>query len=213
MSQIHLDILDNQQKEVFEKLRIYKKEAVLAGGTALSLQIAHRHSYDFDLFFGRKLAEEDIWKLKRVVKLKEVGMQTTEQINIITANNILINLVFYPFPSLFKKIKTFSLPLFSVKDIVLDKAFTIGRRAAWRDYVDLFFLLKKKNITLSWISKMASKKFGPEFNERLFLEQLVYFKDMEATKVSFIEESFVESDVKTFLINEVKKRKTNLFKK
>lgn len=210
MSLIHFDVLNNSQIEIFEKLKIFKKDAVLAGGTSLALQIKHRYSYDFDLFFKRKLDRRDILKLRKSVKIKEIGLNTEEQINIITGDNVRLNLVFYPFKPLFKKIKTFSLQLFSVKDIALDKAYTIGRRALWRDYVDLFFLLKDGYITISEIFKFAHKKFGFEFNEKLFLEQLIYFRDLEITKISFCRSSFSDSEIKKILLSELKKQKKKI---
>jgi len=205
MSQLHFDILDKSYEEVFQRLKVFKKEAVLSGGTALSLQIKHRHSYDFDLFFSKELSRNLIVEARKAIKIKEVGLNTQKQINLITTNNILLNLVSYPFKPLFGKVITSSLPLLSIKDIALDKAYTIGRRAVWRDYVDIFFLLKDKYISLSEIYKLALKKFGPEFNERLFLEQLVYFKDLEATKISFIKEKYSNKQIQGFLRNAVKK--------
>ena len=41
-----------------------------------------------------------------------------------------------------EKVKTSSLPLFDKRDIAADKAYTVGRRPAWRDYVDFFSCLK-----------------------------------------------------------------------
>ena len=207
---LQFELLDSQRQEVFNKLRPFRKEATLAGGTALCLQIAHRFSFDFDLFFERELTSKDLRKLKKLVKLKEVGLETSEQINAITIENISMNLVYYPYRPLFKKIQTFSLPLFSVKDIALDKAFTIRRRAMWRDYVDLFFILKNKIFTLKNLIKYAEKKFKLNFNPRLFLEQLVYFKDVEILKISYVNEKFSEKEIKKFLIEEVKKIKKNL---
>ena len=207
---LQFELLDSQRQEVFNKLKPFRKEATLAGGTALCLQIAHRFSFDFDLFFERELTSKDLRKLKKLVKLKEVGLETSEQINAITIENISMNLVYYPYRPLFKKIQTFSLPLFSVKDIALDKAFTIGRRAMWRDYVDLFFILKNKIFTLKNLIKYAEKKFKLNFNPRLFLEQLVYFKDVEILKISYVNEKFSEKEIKKFLIEEVKKIKKNL---
>lgn len=207
---LQFELLDSQRQEVFNKLRPFRKEATLAGGTALCLQIAHRFSFDFDLFFERELTSKDLRKLKKLVKLKEVGLETSEQINAITIENISMNLVYCPYRPLFKKIQTFSLPLFSVKDIALDKAFTIRRRAMWRDYVDLFFILKNKIFTLKNLIKYAEKKFKLNFNPRLFLEQLVYFKDVEILKISYVNEKFSEKEIKKFLIEEVKKIKKNL---
>lgn len=207
MSKLQFHLLNNNQLFVFERLKVFQKEAALAGGTALMLQIGHRYSYDFDVFFSRKLERNDLVKLRRVLKIKEVGLNTQNQINIVTANNILINLVFYPFRSLSPQVKTNSLALFSVKDIAADKAFTIGRRATWRDYVDIFFLLKYNSVAIPEIFKLAKKKFGFEFNERLFLEQLSYFQDTETTKISFVKKKIPDSEIKKFLIQTTQKSK------
>jgi len=206
MSQLYFEFLNKNQKEIFESLTIFRKEAALAGGTALCLQIGHRYSFDFDLFFERELKRKDILKLKKVIQIKEITFNTKEQINIITNNDIRITLLFYPFKAVFKKVETPFLPLFSVKDIALDKSYTIGQRAVWRDYVDLFFLLKKGYITISKILKLAPEKFNFEFSERLFLEQLVYFKDLEIIKISFAHESVSSNEIKNFFITEVKNR-------
>jgi len=199
MSALHYDLLDEERRRVFEKLKPFRKEGVLSGGTALLLQIGHRFSFDFDIFLDREIKREDLLKLRRLFKIKEVKLNVSEQLDIITSENISITLVRYPYKALFKKVSTISLPLFSIKDIALDKAFTIGRRALWRDYVDLFFLLKKKHITIAKLVKLAEKKFDVEFNPRLFLEQLIYFKDLEIGKVSFLKEKYSSEEIKDFL--------------
>ena len=40
---------------------------------------------------------------------------------------------------MFKPIKTDSMDLMDIKDIATNKAYTIGRRPKWRDYVDIYF--------------------------------------------------------------------------
>jgi len=207
MSLLHYNLLDKSRKKVFEQLKSFKKEAVLAGGTALLLQIGHRLSFDFDLFSKREITRNDLLKLKRLFKIQEVRLNTVEQLNVITAENILITLVYYPYKPLFEQVPTVSLPILSIKDIALDKAFTIGRRTAWRDYVDLFFLLKNHYIDLSEIIKLGQKKFDMEFNPRLFLEQLIYFEDLEITKISFIREKYNSEQIQKFFEKEIKKIK------
>jgi len=205
MSHLHYDLLDRERMKVFKRLKPFKKESVLAGGTALFLQIAHRFSFDFDIFLKREIKRADLLKLRRLFKIKEVGLNTSQQLNVVTSENILITLVYYPYKPLFKKISTLSLPLLSIKDIALDKAFTIGRRALWRDYVDLFYLLKNNYIDFPEIIKLAEKKFDLEFNPRLFLEQLIYFKDLQikVTKISFIKEKYSSQKIKDFLKRQV----------
>ena len=63
-SQLHLTILPDNQRRVWQQLidsahRLNTHHLYLAGGTALSLQLGHRLSYDFD-FFTR---DADIGKL------------------------------------------------------------------------------------------------------------------------------------------------------
>ena len=55
MSKIYLEIFDKPRLNVFEKLRAFKSDGYLAGGTALALQIKHRISYDFDVFISHSI--------------------------------------------------------------------------------------------------------------------------------------------------------------
>lgn len=203
MSSIHLELLDKKRKTTFEKLRVFRKEATLAGGTALFLQISHRYSFDFDLFLERELTRKDFLRLKKVLGVKEVKVNTSEQLTVITDERIDVTLAYYPYKPLFAKVATFSLPLFSVEDIAADKAFTIGKRAVWRDYVDLFFILKLNYLNVFDLIKLGQKKFGVEFNPELFLEQAVYFDDLEISKISFIKEKYSPEEIQEFLKKEV----------
>jgi hypothetical protein len=58
------------------------------------------------------------------------------------------------------------------------KAFALGGRAKWKDYVDLYFLLMD-HIGLQQIIDKAKSIFGTSFTEKLFREQLSFFKDMD----------------------------------
>lgn len=77
MLSIHLELLDKERKEVFEKLKIFSKTAILGGGTALPLQIVHRLSFDFDLL-----------RIKRTFKIGGVHVNTSEQLTVITDRNV-----------------------------------------------------------------------------------------------------------------------------
>ena len=57
------------------------------------------------------------------------------------------------------------------------KVYSLGRRAKWKDYVDIFFILKLHS--LEDIIRKTREIFGAEFNERLFREQLSYFDDID----------------------------------
>jgi hypothetical protein len=70
MSRLRYDLLDKERMRVFKKLKALKREAILGGGTALFLQIAHRSSFDFDIFLERELKRADLLKLRRLFKNK-----------------------------------------------------------------------------------------------------------------------------------------------
>ena len=80
---------------------------------------------------------------------------------------------------------------------------TIGKRGAWRDYVDLFFLLKKELCLIEDIITLAEQKFAGMFSEKLFLEQLVYFADLDMVPTIYLKESYEEKEIKSFLEKQV----------
>ena len=101
------------------------------------------------------------------------------------------------------------LPLFDLRDLASNKAYAIGRRPAYRDYVDMFFILKKSKIDLRTIIKEAEKRFGGNFNGKLFLEQLVYFDDLQIGEVEFLTKPYSWKEIKRFLERQVKKYARN----
>ena len=55
------------------------------------------------------------------------------------------------------------------------KAFALSRRAKWKDYVDLYFIIKD-HFNIRQISEKGLEIFKSEFNEKLFRSQLAYFE-------------------------------------
>ncbi|MDR1342473.1 MAG: hypothetical protein LBK18_04350 [Prevotellaceae bacterium] len=62
------------------------------------------------------------------------------------------------------------------------KAFALGRRAKWKDYVDLYFILKN-HFSVAEISCEATKLFNEQFSEKLFRQQLAFYKDIDYSEV------------------------------
>lgn len=63
-------------------------------------------------------------------------------------------------------------------DLAAMKAYALGRRSKWKDYVDLYFLLNDK-FTLGEISNRATEIYGDLFSDKLFRSQLSYFEDVD----------------------------------
>lgn len=143
MSKIHLEILDKERQNIFKSLTSFKSYGYLAGGTALSLQIMHRESFDFDIFVYKPISNFLRHKVSEHFGKIYYYVDSKDQISFRTFNNIHITFLWYYFKPLFSLIDGEFFQLASVKDIAADKAHTLGRRAVWRDYVDFFFLLKR----------------------------------------------------------------------
>lgn len=113
---------------------------------------------------------------------------------------------YYPFKPIYKLIKTTSISIFDWRDIAADKAYTIGKRPIWRNYVDLFFIIGNSQ-GLKKIISDAKKKFQGLFSEKLFLEQLIYFGDLQDFKIDFLGDSLQPEEIKEFFEKEVKRYK------
>lgn len=200
----YLDLLDPERQKVFKLLKHFSHTFVLAGGTAIMLQIGHRLSYDFDCFSEKpfpintdKMAY-DIFGENIVIRV-----QTRDQITLVTPTSVEITFVCHPYKPLEKVIETDSIPLFHLDDLAANKAMTIGKRGAWRDYVDLFFLLRNKLYSMDALIALAEQKFAGMFAEKLFLEQLAYFDDFDIDPIVFLKESYEEKEIKSFLEKKV----------
>lgn len=208
MLRVYPGIFDQKRSAVFKKLAAFKKYGVLAGGTALALQIRHRKSFDFDIFLPKPISRHFV---KKVIEVFGSDLKTrvsnSDILLIVTPSGVEIHFVYVWYKRLFPVVRTSSIDLAAVGDIAADKIFTIGRRGQWRDYVDIFFLLKRKILSLRQIMNLAEKKYRPEFNSRLFLEQLDWFGDINDFTVSFLKEKYPVSEIKGFLIKEVEEFK------
>ena len=134
-------------------------------------------------------------------KIKIIVNQPTE-LSFLTEKQIKISFIYFPFKPIHPLVKTQNFDLFNLKDMASNKAYTVGRRGEYRDYVDLFFLLKS-GLKLRNIIKDAQKRFAGGFSERLFLEQLTYLDDLKDKKVDFIKQSFSEKEITDFLKNQI----------
>ena len=204
MSKIYLEILDKDRQKIFNSLSAFRDLGYLGGGTALALQIKHRKSFDFDIFLPKPVNNRLRLAVSDIFGDVKFSMDTEDQLIFRTDSGVSITFLWYYFNHLNPLVETESLKIASILDISADKAYTIGRRSVWRDYVDIYFLLKKNFVDLRKIINLADKKFKGAFNEALFLEQLVYFKDLEVAPIEFLDEKPKAAEIKIFLEKQVK---------
>ena len=214
MSKLILETLDTKRINAFNKLKSFNSLGILGGGTALALQIGHRKSYDFDIFVKEEI-NKLVWK-----KVKEVfgessykTLDTPEQLNLVTPDSINITFFLDDYKSMFPNIENEYIDLMDIRDIAANKALIQGKRPKWRDYVDLYFIIRDKYLSLDEIINVAIKKFGTDFSQKLFLEQLVYWGDIYNYEIDFVGDEIQIETVKSFLENEVREysnKKLNL---
>lgn len=177
------------------------KEFYLVGGTAIALYIGHRRSIDFDLFRFNTLNHKKI-----ITRLSESGYpyritrRVYEQMNV-TVGDMTFTFFEYPFKIEAKNIFENSIRLPDLIDLSAMKAYALGRRSKWKDYVDLYFILKH-HFSISQISERATTIYGQLFSEKLFRAQLCYFDDINYSEsIDYIVPEVHPGEIKTFLID------------
>lgn len=204
---MHLEVLTQKGKNLLPALANFSS-FYLAGGTALALQIGHRQSVDFDFFSSRPIKKD---LLRNVIKIfsptpVHPSIRTREELTVFV-DSIKITFLEYPYPVSAPYVTWKNIHLLSAREIAVTKAYTIGRRGSWKDYVDLYWVLKGGLLTLSVLCSLAEKKYGIDFNARLFLEQLVYFDDIEEDRILFLKKKVSKKTVETFFCEQIKKMK------
>ncbi len=207
---MHLEALKSKQKEIFEKLNKFPG-FYLAGGTALALQIGHRISVDFDLFYKKEIPANLLQKIKRVFKDFKVKiiLNHSEQLSV-AIDGVKLDFVKYKFPLITGLRGIKGVKIASVSEIAAMKAHTLNYRGTYKDYVDLYFILKNKHSTLKQIKKIAEAKYKDDFNFRLFLEQAIYLKDIKIDKIKFLKEEIDKKKIEDLFQREIKKYKKEI---
>jgi hypothetical protein len=85
-------------------------------------------------------------------------------------------------------------------DLASMKAYELGGRAKWKDYVDLYFILKN-HFSLKQVIENTIIVFGEFFNAKLFKEQLSFFEDINYSEpIIYVgKERPSEQEIKDFL--------------
>lgn len=204
---MHAETLAPNNQKIFSQLKNFPN-FYLAGGTALALQIGHRRSNDFDLFSPKIIPANLLKKVTRIFfpwKL-EVLVNNPNELTILVGG-IKITFLHYPFPLLTKLVVIKGVKSLSIKEIAVTKAYTIGRRGSFKDYIDLYFILSEKGCLLMEIIRSAEKKYDHNFNARLFLEQLLYLEDLRDVEIVFLKQKVGKAQIKAFFQQEISKIK------
>lgn len=177
---MYTECLPANGKRVLRRLKgiVRSHRFVMAGGTALALQIGHRVSVDLDFFSEEPFSTGFLFKemedagLNPTLMLEEEGTLTTD------VEGVKVSMLRYPYPFVDKKVRWEGFVLAGILDIAAMKVIAISQRGAKRDFVDLYFILQ--DIPFRKIAENMVNRYGPNrINPVNIGKSLVYFDDAE----------------------------------
>lgn len=182
---MHKEILTREQIALVPLLSRFKKDWGLVGGTAVALHIGHRESIDFDMFNYKPFGNLSLQRrIEAVRQIDEIIVNKEGEFTFVI-DAVKFTFFHYPFDIDYSESFENSLRLPTLLTLAAMKAFAIGQRNKWKDYVDMYFILRDHH-SVEDISAHAHALFGDRFNERMFRSQLSYFDDINyAETVTF----------------------------
>ena len=193
---IHPDTLELLKK--IQSLELFA-ETRLVGGTALALQIGHRKSVDLD-FFGHMDAslEEISMELSEFADVKPLS--SSKAMRFLIVDGVKIDIVSYPYGWIDDPVIEDGVILAGVKDIASMKLSAITNRGTKKDFIDLYFLLKRysfNELVDFYLTKYSDSQLFTVF------KSLTYFEDAETDPMPVMAEAVNWDDIKTEIIKAV----------
>jgi len=146
MKKLHLEVLNKGQREVLPQLS-FLKGFYLAGGTALALQIGHRTSVDFDFYTPKHFDAKELYEeIEKVFEDKAVKTADAEDTLFCTINQVSTSFFWYKYKLIKKLKKIEGVWVASIEDIAAMKFIAINHRPEKRDYIDIYFLLRRFSV-------------------------------------------------------------------
>ncbi len=196
-------LLPNTKKVLDRLVNIdYLQNFVLVGGSALSLYLNHRQSEDLDFFtYEDSFSKEKIFKIIQDFGQKEIINISEEQIDVLI-NKVKVTF----FNSKWEFLKPQKINNFNVAPIGIIagmKTHTLFLRAKYRDYYDLYFLIKVLGIKEVF---ERSKLVMDGINFKLFSMALLYIDDIEDETIEHLNPKLklTKADIRDFFEVELK---------
>jgi hypothetical protein len=201
---MHTEALTEDGLHLLPALHAFE-DFYLAGGTALALQIGHRLSVDFDFFSPEPISRSLFARVQQVFAPAPLTplVNNLHQLTVLV-RTVKLTFLTYPFPLIEPLISARGISLLSVRELGATKAYMIGRRGTYKDYVDLYFVLAERHAELAEIITLAERKFGQAFNSRLFAEQLLFLDDVRDYQLDFLKAPVVPEDITAFFKEKIR---------
>ena len=211
---MYWNIFDKNRYELLKKISevVSIDDYYMIGGTALSLQLGLRESYDFDFCVKNEFNNEILLN-----ELKSIGnvevIQNQKGTCDVILNGVQVSFFYYPNKVLKDFTKAEEMPnlkMASVLDIAVMKVVAIGGREEKKDFFDLYNIIEKCNITVKELVNGLKQKCGNNINYVNIIMGLSYFEDAED---EILPNAFVDynwENIKEFFIEFQKKVQNEL---
>ena len=172
------EAIDSKTRQVLRKIKEtgILDRFYLAGGTALSLILGHRKSIDLD-FFSASFPKTEIL----LAGLKPLNPKIINQDKgtlDLYIDGVKVSFLEYNYPLIGDFLEFDGVRLASLSDIACMKLSAISSRGSKKDFIDLYFILKKEG--LDNILSLFKKKFqGVDYQMAHILKSLVYFEEAD----------------------------------
>lgn len=168
----------------------------LVGGTALALSIGHRKSIDLD-FFSHSQGDIDSI-LETIHELAEVKVLNQSRFILnLTLDEIKVDFVNYRYEFLDDPLREDGLRLAGLRDIVAMKLAAIVGRGSRKDFVDLYYLFDRIEISDALKCYLSKYHDGSEFQ---VMRSLTYFEDAELEPMPIMMNELSWQEVKERMI-------------
>ncbi len=198
---LHLETVEPATLGLIQKIQAIPEidKLRLVGGTGLALLYGHRKSIDIDLFGELETDDNTLIELLSQIGKTEI-ISFSKPIKILRLNGIKVDIVKYPYKWLAEPIFQQEMRIASDIDIAAMKLSAITNRGTKKDFVDLFFLLKK--FSLQNILNYYTLKY-PEAGLFFVLKSLSYFADADIEPMPYMFANVTWDEVKAKIQSEV----------
>jgi len=188
---------------LLEKSGIIQK-AYLAGGTALTLQLGHRISYDLDFFTQEEFDEQAL--LPEIEKISNFQLERLAWRTILGKfKDVKFSIFYYKYPLLYSAKKFGMINITDTRDIAAMKIAAIASRGTKRDFVDLYFICRETMSLLDVIRVYDEKYRNLAATEIHIMKSLIYFEDAEPDEMPEMLKKASWEDIKKYFEGEIKK--------
>lgn len=198
------EAINAQTKRVLEKISQSEitSNFYLAGGTALAIQFGHRESIDLDWFSKNSFSNSQIKDV--LSKLGKFELNSEDEGTIHgTLDDVKVSFLNYPYENIFPLISFQNIKLADERDIASMKIDAMSSRGSKKDFIDLYFLLKKYFIS-ELFDFFENKYKNIHYNKLHILKSFAYFEVAEDEPMPKMIQEIKWEEVKAEISRKVK---------